>query len=273
MPWDPDIQYNNQIYNNPYNPNGYKNARLRKLVLIIVGIFVIIILAILIFHHASQPKSQQSKQLISATAAAKKKTPDAKVSNLKVAGGFAIASVSDPSAQGQANSGYETIFKVNKDGSMVQIASGSAFGPLDLLQLGIPLLTQAKLLSTSLTTVEQNLASQCDYSEGAIGFLGFDGSFNPGGWEIDAGTLSTLEQKLSSVIDTQNVSANPGKQVICVNVTQNNSNKTINSTTYTSTFTLQIQFITSDGTLTTHTLTFAIGFNNYHTYTLDGQNI
>ena len=268
MPWDPDLQNNNQVYNNPYTPGGYEKAKLRKLLLIVVGVILTIIIVI-----ALVPESQQSKYTKGATAAARKQIPDAKVSNVKVAGGFAIAIVSDPSAQGQANSGNSTIFKVNKDGSMVQIANGSSFTPLDLLGLGIPLATQAKLTGSDIGHVEQDLANQCGYNEGIIGYIGFDGSFNPGGWQIDSATLSGLEQKLSYTINNQNANMKPGMKVICVDATRKNSNDTINKTTYISTFTLQVQFISDNGTLTTHTVTFAIGPNHYRNYTLDGHDI
>ena len=271
MPWDPDLQNNNQIYNNPYAPDGYEKAKLRKLLLIVVGVFLTITIVIVIVH-LSIPESQQSKYTKSATAAARKHTPNAKVKNVNVADGFAIAIVSDPAAEGQANSGNTTVFRVNKDGSMVQIANGSSFGPVDLLGLGIPLATQAKLTGSSVGQVKQNLANQCGYSAGIIGYIGFDGSFNPGGWQIDSATLSGLEQKLSPAIN-QNFNTKPGTSVICVNATQKNSNTTTDKTTYISTFTLQVQFITDDGTLTTHTVTFAVGPNYYHNYTLDGHNI
>jgi hypothetical protein len=268
MSWDPDLQNNNQIYDNPYTAGGYEKAKLRKLLLIVVGVILAIIVLI-----ALVPESQQSKYTKSATAAARKQIPDAKVSNVKVAGGFATAIVSDPSAQGQANSGNSTVFKVNKDGSMVQLASASSFGPIGLLGLGIPLATQAKLTGRDVGQVKQNLASQCGYDQGTIGFNGFDGSFSPGGWQIDSATLSGLEKTVSYVISNQDVNAKPGKAVLCVNATQKNSNKTIDKTTYISTFTVQVQFVTSDGTLTTHTVTFAVGPNYYHSYTLDGHDI
>lgn len=270
MPWDPDSQNNNQIYS-PYSAGGHEKARLRKLLLIVVGVFFAITVLILIVHSA--PESQQSKYTKSATDAASKQTPDAKVSNVKVAGGFAIAIVSDPAAEGQANAGNTTVFKVNKDGSMVQIANGSHFSPLDLLVLGISLATQAKLTGSNLGHVEQDLANQCGYSNGVIGFNGFGGSFSPGQWQIDAATLDGLMQKLSSAISTQNVKAVGGKTVICVNATQKNSNFTTDKTTYISTYTLQVQFISLDGTLTMHTVTFTNSSPRYRTYTLDGQAI
>jgi hypothetical protein len=271
MDWDPDLQNNNQVDSNPYTPGRYEKAGLRKLLLIVVGVFFAITILILVVQLI--PESQQSKYTKSATIAARKHTPHAKVTNVKVAGGFATALVSDPTTQRQAKAGNTTIFKVNKDGSMVQLARGGSFGPLDLLGLGIPLATQAKLTGTGIGSVEQNLANQCGYSNGAIGFNGFGGSFNPGGWQIDSATLSGLEQKLSHAISNQNYNTKPGMAVICVNATQKNSNDAINKTTYISTFTLQVQFVSDNGTLTTHTVTFAIGPNYYRNYNLDGHDI
>jgi hypothetical protein len=271
MPWDTDLQNNNQI-NNPYTSGGYEKAKLRKILFIVVGIFLTITILIVVVV-LSIPESQQSKYTKSATVAAKKKTPDAQVKNVKVADGFAISIVSDPSADSQASAGNTTIFRVNKDGSMTQIANGSYFSPLDLLGLGIPLATQAKLTGKNIGFVEQNLATQCGYSQGIVGYNGFDGSFSPGGWQIDSATLSSLEQKLSNTINNQNDNLTPDMKVICVNATRNNSNDTIDKTTYISTFTLQLQFVTANGTLSTHTLTFAIGPKYYRSYTLDGNNI
>lgn len=272
MPWDPDIQNNNQVYNNPYTPGGYDKARLRKLLLIVIGVFLTITIVIVIIH-LSTPESQQSKYTKGATVAARKQIPDANVKNVKVAGGFAIATVSDPAAEGQANVGNTTVFRVNKNGSMTQLAIGSSFSPLDLLELGIPLATQAKLTGSDVGHVKQNLAAQCGYSDGIIGYIGFDGSFNPGGWQIDSDTLSGLEQKLSYAINNENANMKPDMKVICVDATRKNSNDTINKTTYISTFTLQVQFVSDNGTLTTHTITFAVGPNYYRKYTIDGHDI
>jgi preprotein translocase subunit SecG len=269
---DANLQNNNQE-NNQYTPGGYDRANLKKLLLIVVGVFFAITIIVLVFAFQSKPESQQSKYLKSATIAARNNTPNAKVTNIKVAGGFALALVSDPTSQGQSNAGNTIIFKVNKDGSMVQIAEGSSFGPLDLLGLGIPLATQAELIGSNISQVKQNLANQCGYSNGAIGFIGFNGSFSPGEWQIDSSTLIGLEQKLSSAITNQNANMKPEMTVICINATLKNSNYTIDKTTYISTFTLQVQFVTGDGTLTTHTVTFAVGPNYYRSYTLDGHNI
>lgn len=272
MPWDPDLQNNNQIGNNQYTAGGYDKAKLRKVILIVASvIFTIVILVLLV--HLAIPESQQSKYTQSATLAARKHTPNAKVTNIKVADGFAIATVSDPSAIGQSNSGNTTIFKVNQDGSMVQIATGSSFSPLDLLGLGIPLSTQAKLTGSNIQQVKQNLANFCGYSDGTIGYTGFDGSFNPGGWQIDSATLGILEEKLSHAINNLNISASSGNLIICAQATLKNSNLTTDKTTFNSIFSLQVQFVTADGTLTTHTVTFSIGANDYRSYTLDGQNI
>lgn len=283
MPWNPFSQNNNDSYNNPYTSNGYENydnlytsngyekSKLR-VILLIVTVFILAGIGgvIALVTHSSPPKSSQQ----SATDAAKKNTPNANVSNVKVADGFAISTVQDPTADGQASAGNVTFFKVNKDGSMTQIASGSSFSPIDLLGLGIPLATQAKLTGQDLTQVQQNLASLCGYSSGNTpGYFGFDGSFNPNGWQIDATTLDSIEQTLTGVLGSKNAGAQQGKKVICVNATRENSNFNTDAQTYISTFTLELRFITADGTVTTHMFTFATGPNYYRSYTLDGQKI
>jgi len=284
MPWNPFSQNNNDIYDNPYTPDGYENnpytpggyekSKLR-IILIIVAVFVLACIGVItLITHSSPPKSSQDKNTQSATAAARKKTPNAQVSNVKVADGFAMSTVQDPTAEGQANAGNVTFFKVNKDGSMTQIASGSSFSPIDLLGLGIPLATQAKLTGQDLTQIQQNLADLCGYNgSDTPGYFGFDGSFNPGGWQIDATTLQGVEQALTGVLSNKNAEAQQGKTVVCVNATRDKSNSNTDTHTYISTFTLELQFITADGTVTTHMFTFATGPNYYRSYTLDGQEI
>jgi hypothetical protein len=272
MPQDVYSQNSNGTYDNSYTSSGYEKSKLRKTLLIVVGLFATIGIIALVVHF-SQPESQQSKYIKSATAAARKQIPNAKVTNVKVAGGFALAIVSDPTADGQARAGNTTVFKVNKDGSMKQLANGSYFSPIDLLGLGVSLTTQVKLTGNSMGQVKQTLANQCDYNGGNTpGYSGFDGSFSPGEWQIDSATLSGLEQTLSDTI-SNSIETKPGKAVVCVNATQKNSNATTDMKTYVSTFTLQVQFITGDGTLTTHALTFATGPNHYRNYTLDGHTI
>jgi len=261
------------LKNNQYTSGGYGRSNLKKIIFIVVSVFFAITILALVLVFQSKPESQQSKYIKSATTAARKNTPNAVVTNIKVAGGFAIGFVSDPTSQGQSKSGNTIIFKVNNDGSMVQLAEGSSFGPLNLLGLGIPLETQANLTGSNLIQVKQNLANQCGYSNGAIGFIGFNGSFNPGEWQIDSSTLVGLEQKISNSITSQDTNMKPDMVVVCVSATRNNSNYTINKTTYISTFILQVQFVTFNGTLTTHTVTFSVGPNYYRSYTLDGHNI
>jgi hypothetical protein len=294
MPGNPFSQNNNETYNNPYTPGGNENnpfapdgyennpytpggnekSKLR-LIVIAVAVFVLVCIGVIaIVTHSSKPNSQQDKNTQSATAAARKKNPNANVSNVKVADGFAISTVQDPTADSQASAGNLTIFKVNKDGSMTQIAMGSSFSPIDLLGLGIPLATQAKLFGQDLSQTEQNLANTCGYDgSGAPGYIGFDGSFDPGGWQIDATTLDNIEQALTGVLSNANAAAQQGKTVVCVNATRTNSNRSTDTTTYISTFTLDLQFITADGTISTHVFTFAIGPHYYRSYTLDGQKI
>jgi hypothetical protein len=261
MPGNSDLQNKNAV-NRP-----------RKLLVIAVALVTTIAVVVLLINF-SQSHSQQSKDLQNATAAARKQTPNAKVTEVKVADGFASAIVSDPKAQSQANSGNKTYFKVDGGGSMTQIASGSDFSPVDLLGFGIPLATQSKLTGRSLAQTQQDLAGTCVYRGGeAPGYIGFNGSFSPGGWEIDALTLNGIEQALTTAIRNTNIAAKPGENVICVNATSEKSNATTDKQTYISTFTLELQFITSNGTVTSHMFTFAVGPNYYRSYTLDGQKI
>jgi hypothetical protein len=241
----------------------------RLVIAVIVVVFVIAFVSFTVFQGKQDPYTQ------AATAAARKVTPHAKAKDVKVAGGFAIATVSDPSAKGQVRAGNVTVFKVNKDGSMTQIAAGSVFTPLDLLELGMPLETQAKLTGNSIGQVKQNLANQFDYSPGSVlpGYTGFDGSFNPGGWQIDASTLDGLEQALTAVISSKNTDTKYNESIICVSATRENSNATTDTQTYISTFTLELQFISANGKITDHTFTFATGPGYYRSYTLDGQKI
>jgi hypothetical protein len=270
---DSYLQNSNGTSNNPYTPGGYERAKLRKLLLIVVGVLAAIAIIALVVHFV-RPESQQSKYIKSATAAARKGTPNAKVTNVKVADGFALATVSGPTTNGPENIVYTAVFKVNQDGSMTQIANGSSFSPIDLLGLGIPLATQAKLTEHNLTQTQQDLASTCGYSGGnAPGYIGFNGSFNPGGWQIDAATLDGSEQALTAAISNKNAAAKDGEKVICVKATREKSNFSTDKQTYISTFTLELQLITGNGTVTTHTFTFAVGPNYYRSYTLDGQKI
>lgn len=257
----------------PYAPGGPEKTKPVKLLLLVLGALAIIIIIVFIVH-VSRSDSQQSKYIKSVTAAARKQIPDAKVTDVKVAGDFAVAHVSNPKAEGQAAAGNQTYFKLNKDGSSTQIASGSSFSPVDLSGLGMSLATQAKLTGRSLTESEQYLAATCDYIGGnEPGYVGFNGSFDPGGWQIDAGTLNDIEQSLTTALSAKNAQAKSDEKIICINATRKASNATTDKQTLVSTFTLQLQFITGRGAVTTHSYTFAVGPNNYQSYTLDGQKI
>jgi hypothetical protein len=267
MPWNSYSQSNNGAGDDLYTRGGYEKKKVRIVVIIVCVLVLTVVLA-------SVLQSRQDEPTRSATAAARKVTPNAVVSNLKVDGGFAVSTVSSPTASGQGKSGNITVFKVNSDGSMTQIANGSSFSPLDLLGLGIPLSTQAKLTGQTASQVQQALANTCDYTGGnAPGYSGFNGLFNPGGWEIDPSTLDDLEQALSATISNKNNQLSGDQKIICVNAIRENSNFTVDTQTYISTFTLELQFITGNGAITTHTFTFSIGPNYYRSYTLDGQKI
>lgn len=268
MPWNPFSQYNNKTNADLYTEGGYEKKKLIAAVFFVSILFMgFVVLAVVI-------QTKRDRYTRAATAAARKETPNAKAKNVKVAGGFAMATVSDSTAESQIRSGNTTIFRVNEDGSMTQIASGSSFSTLDLLELGIPLATQAELTETETNKVKQRLASDCGYNGGdAPGYSGFGGSFNPNGWQIDAGTSYNLERVLTAVVSDKNTNAKPDDKIICLNVTKKNSNVTTDMKTYISTFTLELQFITSEGAITTHPFTFSIGPKYYRNYTLDGKEI
>ena len=273
MPRNQFSQNSNETHNTAYSSDGFEKTKLRKLLLVVIGVFAAIVVIAFVVY-LSQSESQQSKYTKSAMAAARKVNPNAVASKVKVASGFAMATVSDPTAESQANSGNLTFFKVNKGGSMTQIASGSEFSPIDLLRFGIPLATQAQLTGRNLIQVQQDLAATCGYSGGNVpGFFGFNGSFNPGGWEIDAATLGAIEQALTATVSNENADVKVGEKIVCVNATREKSNFSTDKQTYISTYTLELQFITGNGAISTHMFTFAIGFSHYRAYTLDGQKI
>jgi hypothetical protein len=230
------------------------------------------------YAAAVQPKSQQSKYVKSATAAVRKqlKFPHATVSHLKVAEGFAVGSVLDTSVSPQ---GFLAYFKLNRDGSMTVLASGSEINPIDLLDVGIPLATQATLARRNVGQVKQRVFSECDYNGGNVpGYYGFGGSFGSKyDWELDAGTVDRVEQTLSDTISRQNATTESGKRVVCVNVgfrDRKNSTLKVDKKTYVATMTLRVGFITSSGALTHHTLKVAWGFPDRRwRYTLDGRRI
>lgn len=258
----------NQFLEGEYN----NKSALAIILAVLCSVFIGIGLLILAVHFLLP--GTQNENTKNATAAARQHIPDATVSKLKVSGGFAVAIVSDPAGQDQSNAGNSTIFKVNKDGSMTQIAVGSSFSPVDLLNLGIPLSTQATLVGHSLYTVKSNLADICGYTgDNNPGYSGFNASFQPGGWQIDSGTLDGLEHALTTNISSSNTLLKTDQKTICVNATPANSKSMTDPETYISTFSLDLQFITSDGVIGTHTFTFSIGPQYYRSYALDGKNI
>lgn len=257
----------NQTDNGSFGPG---NPKKKKLITIVVVVLVLV-LGVFVFTKLQSKPDDYTRR---ATEAARKENPNAKVKDVKVAGGFAIATVSDPTATGQLRAGNMTVFKINEDESMTQIASGSSFTPLDLLELGIPLATQAELTGTDIDRVTKNLAGVCGYGGiDAPGYNGFERSFDPDEWQIDSGMLGSLRQVLTADISNKNAREKPSEKVICVNATRNNSNATTDMKTYISTFTLELQFISNGGAVTNHTFTFSVGPKQYRSYTLDGQKL
>lgn len=266
MPWKP---FSKEAKTNSDSFTADNPEKKKLIVIVVVSAILIVGLPVLLVI-----KNRPDAYTRSATEAAKKFTPNAKVKQVKVAGGFAIATVTDPTSDGQIYAGNMTIFKVNEDGSMTQIASGSAFSPLDLLELGIPFATQAELLGSNINEVMQNLAAACGFNGGdAPGYGGFGASFEPEKWQIDSGTFDDLRQVLTASISNKNAETNSDDKVICVLATKNNSNATTDLNTYISTFTLELQFITRSGAVSTHPLSFSIGPKQFREYTLDGQKL
>lgn len=243
----------------------------KKLVFILVVFGIILCSALIIFAvRKDTPNSDVDK----AKAAARKEIPNAEAKQVIVADGFAMAIVYVPKDKSQLGSGNTTIFRVNEDGSMTYITSGSYFSPIDLLGLGIPLKTQAKLRETELSDVKQELANTCNYGyDNKPGFSGFDGSFNPDGWQIDSASLDGITQTLDTVIEANNARSKYDDKVVCINTQIKGSNVGVDKTTFASTFTLKLQFITGNGVITDHDFTFNDGPIYSRIYTLDGQKI
>lgn len=277
MSWSPFLRNNNNYnYNAGYDPNAYTRRRKRAAIAIILAIFVALGGIALVLYIVLPKNNQQSDENTQkVTAAAQKTIPNATVSKVKVSGGYAVALVGNPSTSGsQADAGNKTLFKVNSDGSMTQIAVGSSFSALDLLELGIPFSTQAALMGGTADEAQQNFLNTCSYvGDSNPGFSGFNSSFEPDGWQIDAttldGLLSALNTKISS--DNERSTSTSDTMVVCVNAVRKNSNVTTNTQTYVSTFTIEVHLITLKGSLSVHTLTFETGPGNYRRYALDGQ--
>jgi hypothetical protein len=216
----------------------------------------------------------------SALAAARKVTPNAKVRDVKVSDGFAVATVSDPTGEGELRTGVLTYFKVNDDESMTQIASGNTPLPISLLELGISISTQADLNGSSVDDVMQNLTNECDFSENdsvgyedSTGYAGFDGSFDPDGWQIDAGTLDHIKQVLNASLAEQSKGSSSNSSVVCVIATNNKSDVKTDTETYISTFSMELNFVDTKGDVSRHDFAFSIGPRYFRSYSLDGRNL
>lgn len=268
MSWNNPNQLTNSGMNNMLPAQKTPN---KKLVFILVILGIILCSAFIIFVVG---KGESNSDVDKAKAAARKEIPNAEAKQVVVADGFAMAIVYVPKSDSQLGSGNTTIFKVNQDESMTYLASASYFSPIDLLNFGIPLKTQAKLRETDVSDVKQELANTCNYSfDNTPGFSGFDGSFNPDGWQIDSASLDGITQTLDNVIKDTNANNNYDDKVICINTQIKDSDVNVDKTTFASTFKLKIQFITGNGAITDHDFTFTDGPIYSRTYTLDGQKI
>lgn len=236
-----------------------------KAIKIIIGVLVLLVIIPLAFYFLS-PTNEQDEYTKRATEAARKVTPNAEVSGVKVAGNFATALVNDPTAKGQGEAGNTTLFKINNDNSMTQLAAGSSFDPIQLIELGVPLVDQAKLTDSTLSQVRADLAILCGYSGGSTpGYKGFYGSFD--GLQIDQLTLDGLGQTLTNVVIEKNSTAKFDEKIICVTADQQGSS------TENDTFTIQVQFITSNGKVTKHSISYTTEPGYGRSYMFDGQTI
>ena len=263
----------NQRNKNYLGNTAAQSNQVQRIVIIATASLLGLALIILVIFSFI-PANNTNKITRAAIEAAQAVTPDATVEDVVVADGFAMALVSDPHTDSQGSAGNRTFFSVAKDGSMKQIISGSDFNPITLLELSIPLETQAKLRGQPITELRYALASSCGYADDMQpGYIGFGGTFQPDDWQIDAATLTGLQRALSQHLTTKNKATTVDKRVICVDATRENSNVTTDTATYISTFTLQTLFITGAGETSPHTITFAIGPKNYHKYTIDDKEI
>lgn len=260
-------QQNNGGINTPVT----QNTRNKKLIIILV-IVSFVLCAIFAMFIFSQGESNDLED--KAAAAAREVIPNAEAKQVIVADGFAMAIVYVPKDESQLGAGNTSVFKVNEDGSMTYLASASYFSPIDLLEFGIPLETQAKLRETDVSNIKKELANLCDYGYyDTPGFSGFEGSFNPDGWQIDSASLEGITSVLGGVIETNNANKNYDDKVICINTELEGSDISVDETTFASTFTLKFQFITGNGVITDHLFTFSDGPVYSRIYTLDGQTL
>lgn len=227
-------------------------------------------------NAAGVSKNPHNSYQQSATKAARKHTPHAVVSDLKVTQDFAVATVKDPKGSPQAQAGNFAVFKVRKNHTMKQLAIGSSFSPLFLLELGMPRTTQTKLTwSGSVSSLNQYIADECEYQDGedTPGYSGFGASFKPGGWQIDANSLFYIEKALSSVISPKNAKAKAGRRIICVDASYKHSDMVTSKKTNVTTWTLRLYFVAKRGLARTHKFRFSTSEDGGFTYYLDGRRI
>lgn len=265
MSWDSSPS-NNEVNGYTYTQNKPEKNKVLIAVLLVVLLVAVTVAAVIL--------SRPDKLTQSALEAARKETPNARVREVRASGGFARAVVSDPKAESQIQAGNVTYFRVNGDESMTQIASGSAFSPIDLLGMGIPLPTQADITGISVDKVIKNLSDACGYSSGGgPGYAEFGGSFDPDGWQIDSGTLSNIERVLNASVNNPSTGADSNGNVVCIIATNNKSDVKTDTKTYISVFSMELNFVTDSGIVSKHAFSFSIGPNYFKSYALDGRKL
>lgn len=253
----------NNLQNNTPSTTRFFNKKIAAI------LFFGSMVAILIFLIISKPPSDTEK----ARDAIRKSIPNAEVENLSIADGFAIGKTYVPKDKSQLGAGQLSVFRINKDGSIEYLASASDFNEIKLLELGIPLETQSKLNNISIAKVKESLALTCNFENDNLpGFYGFDGSFNPDGWQIDKSSYFYITDLLGKTIWLTNSTQTIDKKIICVAASDKSDFKVDNSTNI-GTYYMKLRFITSNGTITEHDFTFNDDPPSERLYTLDGQKI
>jgi len=262
-------------HQNQYQPDQAANdqRRIRRRIVLVITIVTLFVAAVVVFAIISNPTPAQKQARQTTTTVeqtVRKKIPGANVRDVKTAGGFAMATVANPTSDAQAADGSIYIFKVDQNGNMTQLAAASSFDPITLLQLGIPFATQAQLTGQTVTQILQNLCGPA--SATAPDYAGFQAIQADGQWALDTNTLISIEYRLTSYLSSQNQTIAANDQTICVIAQPTRDAQTAypDGSTITS---WNVQFITSTGNTTTHAMTITLASDYRQTTTLDGTPI
>lgn len=248
-----------------------KKRRLLLIGLIVLFVLFVIVLAVLAQPSASQRRQQKLNQTATTASQKRRSSTNWTATNTVEAGGYASSLVTQT---GQSQN-YIVIYKVDKTGAMTEIASGSSFTPMSLLELGIPLDTQAKLTQQSLSAVQQKLEQSCGYKGGdtpGIETNSFQSVQTDGVSTLGGGKMLSIQYVLGNAISTLNAAqSNADDKVVCVTAVPTNASGENDSSINLS---FQLHFFTGNGVLTTHDFTYSSpSMMGAITMTLDGKQI